>query len=146
MESGEAHPGLEGRALESGGARAGEGPDPRALGSPDLGRLFQRLAARGGDRVLCRGSASREHTIDPRLNEIHHGDWEGLSESDLPDLDLYRKWREDPTAVTLPGAEPLAQVHERALAAMRDIAAKHPASEGLVAVVSHQILLALLKC
>ena len=29
---------------------------------------------------------------------------------------------------------------------MRDIAAKHPASEGLVAVVSHQIVLALLKC
>jgi len=84
--------------------------------------------------------------IDPRLNEIHHGEWEGLAESELPDLALYRKWREDPTAVTLPGAEPLAAVHERALAAMRDIAAKHPASEGLVAVVSHQIVLALLKC
>jgi broad specificity phosphatase PhoE len=83
---------------------------------------------------------------DPRLNEIHHGDWEGLAESELPDLDLYRRWREDPSSCTLPGAEPLAAVHDRAVQAMRDIAAKHPASEGLVAVVSHQIVLALLKC
>src|SRR6267143_2015077 len=73
---------------------------------------------------------------DPRLNEIHHGEWEGLAESELPDLDLYRRWREDPTSCSLPGAEQ----------AMRDIAARHPASDGLVAVVSHQIVLALLKC
>lgn len=83
---------------------------------------------------------------DPRLNEIHHGEWEGLAESELPDLELYRRWREDPTSCTLPGAEPLAAVHDRAVQAMREIAAKHPASEGLVAVVSHQIVLALLKC
>jgi broad specificity phosphatase PhoE len=83
---------------------------------------------------------------DPRLNEIHHGEWEGLSESELPDLNLYRRWREDPTSCTLPGAEALAAVHERAVGAMRDIASRHPASDGLVAVVSHQIVLALLKC
>ncbi len=83
---------------------------------------------------------------DPRLNEIHHGDWEGLSESELPDLDLYRRWREDPTSVTLPGAEPLAAVHARAVEAMREIAARHAVSEGLIAVVSHQIVLAILKC
>jgi broad specificity phosphatase PhoE len=83
---------------------------------------------------------------DPRLNEMHHGEWEGLSESELPDLDLYRRWREDPTSCTLPGAEPLAAVHERGVQAMREIAARHPAQDGLVAVVSHQIVLALLKC
>ena len=84
--------------------------------------------------------------VDPRLNEIHHGDWEGMAESDLPDLDLYLKWRADPTSATLPGAEPLEAVHERAVAAMRDILAKHQEGDGLVAVVSHQVVLALLKC
>jgi len=83
---------------------------------------------------------------DPRLNEIHHGEWEGLAEADLPDIELYRRWRDDPSSCTLPGAEALDAVHARAVAAMRDIAARHPASEGLVAVVSHQIVLALLKC
>lgn len=85
-------------------------------------------------------------TADPRLNEIHHGEWEGLAENELPDIELYRRWREDPTSCTLPGAESLDAVHARAVAAMRDIAARHPSSEGLVAVVSHQIVLALLKC
>jgi len=83
---------------------------------------------------------------DPRLNEIHHGEWEGLSESEIPDLDLYRRWREDPTSCALPGGEPLSAVHDRAVQAMREIAARHPASDGLVAVVSHQIVLAVLKC
>ncbi len=83
---------------------------------------------------------------DPRLNEIHHGEWEGLSETELPDLDLYRRWREDPTSAALPGAEPLASVRERAVQAMREIAARHPTSDGLVAVVSHQIVIAVLKC
>ncbi len=83
---------------------------------------------------------------DPRLNEIHHGDWEGMLESELPDLPLYLRWRDDPTSVTLPGGESLQAVHERAVAAMRDILARHQESEGLVAVVSHQVVLALLKC
>ena len=83
---------------------------------------------------------------DARLNEIDHGDWEGLAESDLPDLDLYLRWREDPSSCTLPGAEPLAAVRDRAVAAMREIAERHPADVGLVAVVSHQVVLALLKC
>ena len=85
-------------------------------------------------------------TTDPRLNEIHHGDWEGLSETELPDIDLYRRWREDPTSAALPGAESLGDVRDRAMEAMREIAARHPASDGLVAVVSHQIVLAVLKC
>jgi broad specificity phosphatase PhoE len=84
--------------------------------------------------------------VDPRLNEIHHGEWEGLAEPDLPDPDLYRRWREDPSSCTLPGAESLQSVHERAVQAMRDIMDRHQEADGLVAVVSHQIVLALLKC
>jgi len=84
--------------------------------------------------------------VDPRLNEIHHGAWEGLAETELPDLGLYRRWREDPTCCTLPGAETLEAVHARAVEAMKEIVARHPDDEGLVAVVSHQVVLALLKC
>ncbi len=83
---------------------------------------------------------------DARLNEIHHGDWEGMPEEELPDLDLYHRWREDPTSCALPGAEPLDAVTRRALAAMREISARHLSEKGLVAIVSHQIVIALLKC
>lgn len=92
------------------------------------------------------GPHSVSVVAEPRLNEIHHGDWEGVAESDLPDPDLYRRWREDPSSCDLPGAEPLPAVRDRAVAAMREIAARHPAEGGLVAIVSHQIVLALLKC
>lgn len=92
------------------------------------------------------GPHSLSVVTDPRLNEIHHGDWEGMAESDLPDLDLYLRWRADPTSAALPNAEPLEAVHERAVAAMRDILARHQEGDGLVAIVSHQVVLALLKC
>ena len=42
--------------------------------------------------------------------------------------------------------EPLEAVHARALAAMKEIVARHPEGEGMIAVVSHQVVLALLKC
>ena len=86
-------------------------------------------------------------TTDARLNEIHHGEWEGMLEADLPDPERYRRWREDPTSVDLPGIEPLAAVQERAVAALQEIVARHPdEGAGLISVVSHQIVLALLKC
>jgi broad specificity phosphatase PhoE len=83
---------------------------------------------------------------DARLNEIHHGEWEGMFEKDLPDPDRYRRWREDPSSTDLPGSEPLQSVHDRAVSAMREIVARHQEGDGLIAVVSHQLVLALLKC
>lgn len=93
------------------------------------------------------GPHSLNITTDARLNEIHHGDWEGMLEADLPDPERYRRWREDPSAIDLPGIEPLQAVHDRAVGAMKEILARHPEEgKGLVAIVSHQLVLALLKC
>ncbi len=119
----------------------------RALWEVPIQAVYSSALPRAVETASYVAGPHRANVVtDPRLNEIHHGEWEGLPESELPDLDLYRRWREDPTSATLPGAEPLAAVHARAVEAMREIAARHPASEGLVAVVSHQIVLALLKC
>ena len=86
-------------------------------------------------------------TTDARLNEMHHGEWEGMFEADLPEPDLYRRWREDPTSVEVPGMETLQQVQDRSVAAMRDIVSRHPSDEaGLLGIVSHQMVLGVLKC
>ena len=86
-------------------------------------------------------------TTDARLNEIHHGEWEGMLEADLPDPERYRRWREDPTSVDLPGIESLEAVRDRAVTALKEIVARHPdEGAGLIAVVSHQVVLAILKC
>jgi broad specificity phosphatase PhoE len=138
--------GSEGPALNDAGREQAKGL-ARLLWEVPLATVYTSALPRAKETAGYVASPHSLHIhVDPRLNEIHHGDWEGLSESELPDLDLYLRWRQDPTCVNLPGAEPLDQVHARALAAMRDIVSRHPESEGLIAVVSHQVVLALLKC
>ena len=119
----------------------------RLLWEVPLQAVYSSTLARAVETAsYVAGPHSLSVVTDPRLNEIHHGEWEGMVESELPDLDRYQRWRADPTSVTLPGAEPLEAVHGRAVAAMRDIMARHQEGDGLVAVVSHQVVLALLKC
>jgi broad specificity phosphatase PhoE len=119
----------------------------RVLWEVPLQAVYSSTLARAVETAsYLAGPHSLGVITDPRLNEIHHGDWEGLPEYEIPDLDLYRRWREDPTSCTLPGAESLQAVHDRTVNAMKDIVSKHEPEHGLIAVVSHQVVLALLKC
>ena len=54
-------------------------------------------------------------TLDPDLQEIAHGEWEGLlaSEIDQSDSLRLRAWREQPETVLMPGGESLQQVLDR---------------------------------
>lgn len=138
--------GSEGPALNDAGRDQAKGL-ARLLWEVPLAVVYSSELTRAKETAAyVAGPHSVSIHLDPRLNEIHHGAWEGLSEEELPDLALYRRWREDPTCCTLPGAEPLEAVHARAVAAMKEIVARHAESEGLIAVVSHQVVLALLKC
>jgi|GEM_PF-175584 len=42
---------------------------------------------------------------DRRLRELHFGEWEGKTYEDLKNNPLYRRWIENPAAVTPPGGE-----------------------------------------
>jgi broad specificity phosphatase PhoE len=138
--------GSKGAALNDAGREQAKGL-ARLLWEVPLQAVYSSTLPRAVETAsYVAGPHSVPVTTDPRLNEIHHGDWEGLAESELPDLPLYLRWREDPASCALPGAEPLEAVRDRAVAAMRDIMARHQEANGLVAVVSHQIVLALLKC
>lgn len=138
--------GSQGASINEAGREQARGL-ARLLWEVPLQAVYSSTLARAVETAsYVAGPHSLGVVTDPRLNEIHHGEWEGMAESDLPDLDRYLRWREDPTSVALPGAEPLEAVHERAVAAMRDIMAKHREGDGLVAVVSHQVVLAILKC
>ena len=54
-------------------------------------------------------------TLDADLQEIAHGEWEGLlaSEIDGKDPTRLRAWREEPETVLMPGGESLQQVLDR---------------------------------
>ncbi|MEP6906653.1 MAG: histidine phosphatase family protein [Pseudoxanthomonas sp.] len=54
-------------------------------------------------------------TFDADLQEIAHGEWEGLLASEIHEKDpaLLRAWREEPETVLMPGGESLHQVLDR---------------------------------
>jgi phosphoserine phosphatase len=53
--------------------------------------------------------------LDPELQEIAHGEWEGLLAAEIQDKDpaRLRAWRDEPDTVLMPGGESLRQVLDR---------------------------------
>ena len=84
--------------------------------------------------------------LDPRLREIHQGEWEGLLASEIRARypALWEQWHNAPLRVRLPGGETLHELETRFTAALDDISAAHP--EGSGAVFLHKIAIALLRC
>lgn len=82
-----------------------------------------------------------ELTSDPRLMEIGQGEWEGRSHGELEveDAERYAAWRADPAARP-PGAEDLATVIARAVAAVDDALT----GDGVPCLVTHGGVLRLL--
>ena len=109
-----------------------------AIYSSDLRRAQQTamtLAESRGMRIL----------IDPRLREIHQGEWEGMLFKDIR-ASYSQAWEQrvrDPLLVAPPGGETVGQVRARVLEALRDILHQHP--DGHLAIVSHGLVLALIK-
>ena len=80
-------------------------------------------------------------TSEPRLTEIDHGEWNGMPRPEVERRypDLARLWRESPERVSMPGGESLADVRQRAMAALDAIVLAHP--NQAVLVVSHHAVL-----
>ncbi len=90
------------------GQRLRDLPIGRAVASPLSRALRTAELALGEERT-------RMLDIDPDLQEIAHGEWEGLlaSEIDGKDPARLRAWREEPDTVLMPGGESLRQVLDR---------------------------------
>ena len=115
------------------GQLAGEGL--QALYSSDLQRARQTagaLSARTGLPVC----------LDARLREIHQGEWQGLSVSEIEARygEAFRRRKLDSYNVAPPGGETVEQVRLRVVQAFEEIIARH--SGDRVAVVSHGFALA----
>ncbi len=82
---------------------------------------------------------------EPRLMEIHQGDWQTRlrSEIEICYPDLFRRWEREPWQVSPPGGESLKTVQRRVRAAVQEILHNHP--NGQVGLVSHRIPIALIK-
>ncbi len=85
----------------------------RAVASP---LLRAKLTA----ELALRDPRSGDLLLDPDLQEIAHGEWEGLLASEIRERDpeLLGAWREAPETVQMPGGESLQQVLDRAWPAL----------------------------
>lgn len=82
---------------------------------------------------------------EPRLMEIHQGDWQGRLRAEIAAKypELFRRWLTEPWRVTPPGGESLQQVQRRVYEAVHEILRRHRGQT--VALVTHRIPIALLK-
>ena len=89
------------------------------------------------ERIVSSNGHGVRPIIEPRLSEIHLGAWEGLTpeEVDAQFNNAYQQWRDMPSSVVIPGAEPLAAFQGRVRAALRTI--MNGVGQGEYVVVSH---------
>jgi probable phosphoglycerate mutase len=82
---------------------------------------------------------------DPRLREIHQGEWQGLRESDIQARygNAFQERKQNPLNVAPPGGETVVQVRDRVISAVNDIHSMHPKER--IALVSHGFALALIQ-
>ena len=110
-----------------------------ALYSSDLQRATQTAEVIGASLGL-------PYQTDPRLREIHLGQWEGMLESDVRQQfsTAWYERQQDPLNAHAPGGETLPEVAARLVQVFNDIASTHPA--GKVLVVSHGLALRSMLC
>ncbi|MDH7479594.1 MAG: alpha-ribazole phosphatase [Syntrophomonadaceae bacterium] len=78
------------------------------------------------------------------LRESNYGQWEGMSFKEIRERfpGSIERWLDDPEGSRPPGGESLGEVRTRALAAIKEIQARHP--EDTVVVVTHGGVIAML--
>ncbi|MGQ4649512.1 histidine phosphatase family protein [Lyngbya aestuarii] len=89
--------------------------------------------------------------LQPPLQEINHGLWEGKLESEINQEygDLLLQWKEAPATVQMPEGENLQQVWDRAIACWQDIVKSVPVSDSelkTVLVVAHDAINKVILC
>jgi len=119
------------------GAMAGAGPWDRLVSSPlqRCARFAEELAHQHGLPL----------TLEPDLQELHFGEWEGRTAAELMVCDaeaLGRFWH-DPYGFTPPGGEPLAVFEARVLGALQRLQQRH-AGEQLLLVTHGGVMRLLL--
>lgn len=74
------------------------------------------------------------------LADIHYGDWQGLTPEEAAARwpDLVHAWYTAPAAVRIPGGESLADLRERAMAAIHELTTRHAGQT--IVVVSHTVV------
>jgi broad specificity phosphatase PhoE len=120
---------LNDRGREQARALADElgGEDVAAVYSSDLSR------ARETAEIIA-ARLARPVDVDARLREVHIGGWSGLTTAEIEARfpDEVARWHGEDPGHTFDGGESYAAMGERVVAALEEIAARHPEEQVLV--------------
>lgn len=111
------------------------------LSSEPLGAVYTSPLPRA---LSTAAALAATHRLQPQprddLIEIRLGDWQGLHLSEISRRwpDLWRQWRTDPSDVTLPNGESLAEVTLRARRAFEKVAGE---GDKPAAIVTHDVVI-----
>lgn len=94
--------------------------------------------------VLAGRRGAEEISVSGDLADIDCGEWEGRSVEEISfrHPDLFRRWRETPSAFEFPGGESVASAAGRAAAFLRELTFNEKASS--ILVVTHRIIINLM--
>lgn len=131
------------------------------IGEAQARKLGQRLhgvpIARAVSSQLSRARSTAEFalgedrkallSIDPRFQEIAHGEWEGLFAHEIAERDpvTFQAWRDAPQSVQMPGGESLQQVLDRAWQGL-EAACEGLQADDTLLVVAHDAVNRVLLC
>ncbi len=131
------------------------------IGEAQALKLGQRLhgvpIARAVSSQLSRARSTAEFalgedrkallSIDPRFQEIAHGEWEGLFAHEIAERDpvTFQAWRDAPQSVQMPGGESLQQVLDRAWQGL-EAACEGLQADDTLLVVAHDAVNRVLLC
>lgn len=114
----------------------------RAMADSLAGTHLDAVVSSGLRRAETAAALVRRHRglprmDDPRLVEMDRGAWAGVALADLQreDLEAYRRWVERRGALAGPGGESPADVAQRVIPAITDLAASRPG--GRILIVAH---------
>jgi probable phosphoglycerate mutase len=82
----------------------------------------------------------------PGIIDMSFGNWEGHAHQEIQQIDgeTYRRWRDEPHLVRLPGGESLDDIRTRAIAALEEVLRKHRGKT--LIFVSHRVVCKVLIC
>lgn len=86
-------------------------------------------------------------TVENSFRELHHGELEGLTYPEIRATyaDFFRKWRNQPAELFIPGGERLIDVEKRVWDAMNRLIRHHRPNEA-IAIVSHNFPMLTILC
>ena len=108
------------------------------LGGQHVAAVYSSDLARARETAeIIAARLGRPVAVDPRLREVDVGGWSGLTTEEIRERfpEEVGRWLDSDPAHTFDGGESYAVMGERVVAALEEIAARHP--DGQILVVLH---------